>query len=226
MNAVEYSSTVRRIVGPTILLSSGEYFDFLDPESCAFQIEDIAHGLSHVCRFAGQCRHFYSVAQHSAYVSRIVPREDALAGLLHDAAEAFIGDVSKPLKDLLAEYRVIEKRIEAALFAKFGLSLPLPDSVKEADVTMLATEQRALMRNRDDWDYCRGRKPLDMHIPYMLPDAAKSLFLARYEQLTSDSGSGPTGLRREAAQGEAPQIGDSEAGASPSPSPSHPGAPS
>lgn len=180
---IQNSPTVRRIVGPTILLHSGAYFDFLAPEQCKFDIEDIAHGLSHICRFAGHCQHFYSVAQHSVYVSEIVPPEHALVGLMHDAAEAFVGDVAKPLKDLLPEYREIEDRVEAALFAKHGLPLPLPPEVKDADVVMLATEQRALMRNRDDWDYCRGRKPLDMAIPPMAPEEAKALFIGRWVEL-------------------------------------------
>ena len=187
MTGIEQSPTVRRIVGPTILLHSGNYFDFLEPEACDFTIEDVAHGLSNVCRFAGQCRDFYSVAEHSVYVSQIVPPEDALAGLLHDAAEAFIGDVSKPLKDLLPQYREIEARIEAVVLGRFGLTLPLPASVKKADVIMLATEQRSLMRNRDDWDYCRGHEPLDMAIMAHAPEDAKALFIARYRELTSET---------------------------------------
>jgi len=179
-----YSPTVRRIVGPTILLASGEYFDFLDPASCSFDIRDIAHGLSHICRFAGHCREFYSVAQHSVYVSQIVPPEHAFAGLMHDAAEAFVGDVAKPLKDLLPEYRAIEDRVEAALLSRFGLSKPLHPIIKEADVVMLATEQLALMRNRDDWEYTRGRKPANIDIQPMRPEAARAFFLRRFFELS------------------------------------------
>lgn len=181
---IEHSPTVRRIVGPTILLSSGEYFDFLNPRGSVFGIEDIAHGLSHICRFAGHCREFYSVAQHSVYVSHLVPPEHAFAGLMHDAAEAFVGDVAKPLKDLLPEYRAIEHAIEAVVLARFGLSLPLHPSVKEADIVMLATEQLALMQNRDDWQYTRGRKPADIEIKPMGPVEARSFFLARFHELT------------------------------------------
>ncbi|AYO86318.1 hypothetical protein [Methylobacterium brachiatum] len=177
------SPTVRRIVGPTILLASGNYFDFLAPEQSAFTIEDIAHGLSNVCRFSGHCRRFYSVAQHSVIVSRIVPPEDAYAGLMHDAAEAFVGDVAKPLKDLLPDYRKIEKAVEAVVLARFGVPQPMPPSVKEADVVMLATEQRELMQNRDDWNYTRGREPLDIDIPPLTPAMAKAAFLARFAEL-------------------------------------------
>lgn len=179
------SPHVRRIVGPTILLQSGAYFDLLDPEGSVFTIEDVAHGLAHVCRFAGHCRHFYSVAQHSVYVSRIVPPEDALAGLLHDAAEAFIGDVTKPLKDLLPDYRAIETRIEAAVLDRFGLPAALPASIKAADLTMLATEQVALMRNRDQWGTVAGYAPIaDFAIHELTPWQAKIMFLRRWVELT------------------------------------------
>lgn len=179
------SPTVRRIVGPTILIANGTYFDFLDPESASFGIEDVAHGLSHICRFAGQCREFYSVAEHSVYVSMLVPPEHAFAALMHDAAEAFVGDVAKPLKDLLPEYKAIEDRVEKAVLARFGLSKPLHPSVKEADIVMLATEQRALMRNDDDWHYTHGRQPADIEIKALPPAEARALFLSRFSELAA-----------------------------------------
>lgn len=178
-----HSPTVRHIVGPTILLVSGNYFDFLAPEQCDFSIEDIAHGLAHICRFGGHSRHFYSVAQHSVLVSRIVPPGDAFAGLMHDAAEALIGDVAKPLKDMLPDYRQLEAKIEAAVSARFGVPLPLPLSVKEADVQALATEQHALMPDRFGRSYAGGKQPLDLAIPRMAPEEARAAFLDRYAEL-------------------------------------------
>lgn len=194
MGEIEQSPGVRRIVGPTILLQSGNYFDMLDPEGSEFTIYDIAHGLSNVCRFAGQCSFFYSVAQHSVAVSRTVPPEYAYAALMHDAAEAFIGDVTKPLKDLLPEYRAIENRVEAAIFARFSVPTPLDPIVKRADVQMLATEQRHLMKNRDDWDYTRGYEPLDIEIPAMSPIVARMAFIDRYHEIVPPS---PSAARSE-----------------------------
>ena len=89
------------------MLQSGAWFDFLDPESSDFAIEDIAAGLSNICRYAGQCSGFYSVAEHSLLVSEVA-FDHAYAALMHDAAEAFIGDVTRPLKQLLPDFKRIE----------------------------------------------------------------------------------------------------------------------
>lgn len=178
-----HTSTVRRIIGPTILLHSGNYFDYEDAEGSLFGIEDIARGLSHICRFGGQCGRFYSVAEHSVYVSRIVHPDHAFAGLMHDAAEAFVGDMPKPLKVMCPDYQAIEKRIERAVLDRFGLSLPLDPSIKEADIVMLATEQAQVMQNRDDWDYTRGKQCADIQVQCLPPNDAMNMFLNRFAEV-------------------------------------------
>lgn len=174
---------IKRIVGPTILLASGSYFDFENPEGSAIDLHDIVNGLSNLCRFTGQCHTFYSVAEHSVHCSYLVPPEDAYAALMHDAAEAVMGDVSRPLKSLLPDYKRIEKRVEAAIAVRFGLPPEMPVSVKRADMHMLAVEQRQCMLNSDRWPgiEIEGKIP---EIKFWPPEEAYRQFCLRWGELT------------------------------------------
>ena len=170
-------------IRPDILTVSGNYFDFLHPENSSFSIDDIAHALSHVCRLAGPTTQLYSVARPSGRGPGLVPDGDAMAGLLHDAAEAFIGDVSRPLKQLLPDYKAVEKRVEQAVFSRFGIS-EIPQSVKRADIIMLATEQRDLMAPHDDeWALTANVQPLSNAILPLSPSQARAVFLERFYQI-------------------------------------------
>src|SRR4029077_8735123 len=135
-------------------LVDGTKFYILDPNPKIISIETIAHALSQVCRWAGQCEKFYSVAQHSVLVSEIVPDELALQGLLHDASEAFIGDITSPLKEAMeigapGMLRFLENRIHQAVATRFGLEWPYSAEVKQADRIALATEKRDIMHNNE-----------------------------------------------------------------------------
>lgn len=166
----------------TILTVDGDYFDFVRPDPRVITINAIARGLANTCRFAGQLSCYYSVAEHSVYVSQIVPPELAIQGLLHDAAEAFIGDMPKPLKVMLDDYQAVEERVEHVLFGKWGFTA-LEPAVKHADKVMLKTEQYQLLRNKHAWKYTEGVEPVDIDIQCLLPDQAYELFLNRAEEL-------------------------------------------
>lgn len=168
----------------TILTVSGAYFPLLSPRPSDIRIGDVAHALANVCRFAGHTREFYSVAQHSVLVSEIVPREDALAALLHDAAEAYVGDVTRPLKPYLADYGAIEVRIMESVLRAFDLPTEMPASVKYADRVLLATEQRDLMPEHGDiWPILEGIQALPTKIKPWSPSLARTNFLVVFEAL-------------------------------------------
>ena len=168
---------------PEIQVYSGTTFNFAQPSASIYGIEDIAHALANTCRFSGHTRRFYSVAQHCAIASLIVPEEHAYAALMHDAAEAFICDLPAPLKMLLPDYAAVEREVETAIFHKFRVPYPFHASVKQADMTMLATEKRDILCGNTTWHNLRNVLPLEERIIPLDPAAAKELFLKRYDAL-------------------------------------------
>lgn len=131
-----------------IHLVSGGSYNFTNPELSVYTIEDIARNLSHINRFTGSTEVAYNVSQHSVYVSLLLEawghQHLAMEGLLHDAVEAFTGDVSRPLKDLLPDYRKIELKNEKAIFAKYNLPFPMDFLTKQADNAVFVAERRDL----------------------------------------------------------------------------------
>lgn len=169
-----------------IVTYSGRVIRPLEPEGADFCIEDIAHSLANSCRFTGHVHSFYSVAQHSVLVSEIVPVSERFAGLMHDASEAYLSDISRPVKRQRAFgsfYKEAEERLMYALAEHFGFLWPASATVHWADDVLLRSEQRDLMPNLlrvpgDDY--------LDFTIVPMLPEQAETYFLHRYHELTGE----------------------------------------
>jgi hypothetical protein len=147
---------VSNMVDPWITTYSGRQFFLLRATVNDIYIEDIAHGLSNVCRYSGQCRKNYSVAQHSVLMAQRAPTGPLikLQALLHDAPEAYIGDMITPLKAMLPEYIKVQNYLEGVIFSKFGCSWQSNyevDTIHALDRDIREPEVRSLFRKHDGW---------------------------------------------------------------------------
>lgn len=174
--------------GSYIMTYSGRQFWPLDPRAEEIDVEDVAHALSNLCRYTGHVREFYSVAEHSCYVADLVSPTSRLWGLLHDAPEAYLGDLASPTKhasaDFAPAYRRAEARLERAVAERFGLPLDVPAIVKTYDSRVLETEAAQLMPpipGRKTW-LGYSQVP-DLRIACWSPRRARREFLRRYEEL-------------------------------------------
>jgi hypothetical protein len=165
---------------------SGLRFWPLDPDPVKILIADIAHALAHQCRFGGHASKFYSVAEHSVHVSQLCLPEHALWGLLHDASEAYLVDLPRPLKQLpeFAPYREAERQLQRAVAVRFGLPEDQPASVTEADETMLWIEAHSLLDSAAVEVIRDMRPPFEITDP-LPPVEAERLFLRRFKELTA-----------------------------------------
>lgn len=170
--------------GDWIQTHNGVSFYPLDPRVEDIQIEDIAHSLSMQCRFNGHIKEFYSVAEHCVHASYCV-EEDKLEALLHDASEAYICDIPRPIKPMLSEYKEIEKNIERKIAEKFQLQYPWSDEIKSADNYMLYLEAHQLMKFKPaNWTF--GNFNLSRYaieLQCWTPRVAKRKFLERFHLL-------------------------------------------
>lgn len=166
---------------------TGIRFYPLDAREEEIHIVDIAHALSLQCRFNGHCKEFYSVAQHSVLVSDLLPKGLKLAGLLHDAAEAYLGDMIRPLKNSMVQYKDAEWHLEKVIAKSFGLQFPFPAAVKQADDFMLWSEGKHFGMKVEDWGYSPGEN-YDIKIPVefwcLSAGQVEKEFLRVYKELT------------------------------------------
>jgi len=169
--------------GDWFLTFTGKRFYPLDPRPTDICIEDIAHALAQICRFGGHCQEFYSVAQHSVLVSCICTQTPK-QGLMHDATEAYVGDVVRPLKYALATYLEIEERVWFAVAKRFKLAPKLHPEVKRADNTVLMTERRDLLvHNGYKWSLEDEFPPMHAKVIPLSQYRAERDFLKRYTEL-------------------------------------------
>ena len=177
-------------LGQAIQLGNGKQYRLLDPDPAVLDEKMIAHSLSQLCRFTGHSSKFYSVAEHCIIVSEIIAEGScpgyALEGLLHDASEAFVGDLSRPLKLLLREqgamYDKVEELAQRAVAKRFGLEYPFPECVKVADNVALSTEKRDIMpKGGEKW--FNMPEPRRARIEGLQPADAKRAWLRRFKEL-------------------------------------------
>jgi 5'-deoxynucleotidase YfbR-like HD superfamily hydrolase len=173
--------------GDWVQTFSGQKFWPCDPLDSEIHIVDVAHHLSLLCRFTGATRAFYSVAQHSTLCSRIVPAADAKWGLLHDASEAYLADIARPVKPFLSNYRALERALMVEVAVRFHLPWPMPPAIHHADDVLALTERRDLLNPGPEWgDWTKGLWLLEEAIVPLAPAAAEREFLARYEELFAE----------------------------------------
>lgn len=169
----------------------GETFDPASGDITRIAIFDIAHALAHLCRYCGHCQRFYSVAEHSVLVYKIIKKlwpddlEAQWAGLLHDATEAYLGDITTPVKILIPQFNKMESLLAKKIANKFKIrsNLRIKARVRKADAIALSTEARELFTDVSTWKAIENVKPesalLDSSFP-MSSKPAKDLFVTTY----------------------------------------------
>ena len=179
---------------------TGKMFDVFDPDPNQIDIFDIAHHLSLMTRFNGACKWFYSIAQHSINCSQRAadyhyprPSEEklALALLMHDAAEAYVGDIVRPIKRKITDFSVVENGVMDAINTRFDLP-PVAEirgykaAIKEVDNRMLVTEKLQLMDPNVRWAIEDIFEPYDLELELWQPRAAEMLFLSHFARYRPD----------------------------------------
>lgn len=170
--------------GDWMLTATGGAFYPLDPRPEEVQIEDIAHALAMSCRYGGHCSRFYSVAEHSVLMASKAPTGLELATLLHDASEAYLQDVIRPVKVHLTNYIDIENRLMAVIATKYGFAWPLHPEVKRLDEAMIGAEREQAVNfpKGKAWSQWKPVDPLDVTVQFWTPKRARAEFLLAFRR--------------------------------------------
>lgn len=202
-----------------ILTANGMRIDYINPEPSQITILDIAHSLGNLCRFTGGTKHFYSVAQHSLFVSKIVYDllkgeltaeemettafyDQMLAALLHDAAEAYINDLASPLKQVInGRYAWVEHGLTKAIFERYGVDMEYKNNiVKDADNIACMHERYFMLPAHKDWPVDKDRVQYEAP-QYVGPAEAGQLFMQAFQSVM---------VKRNAARAEARRTGEDQ----------------
>lgn len=193
---------------------TGTRFYTFDPQPEDVKIADIGHSLGLQCRYNGNCRRFYSVAEHCCLLSDYVrPRGwhnlegpwpgkwigefkyDALVALMHDAAEAYIGDLIRPVKHRMQQFKELEALIEAVVFPSLGLPAEIPAWMRELDSRILCDERaQVMLTDHNEWS-TDELDPLGVRIRFWPPARAEFEFLRRFFELSAGMDRGPAAAR-------------------------------
>lgn len=175
---------VRAHRGPWFQTYRGVMFHITNPSADELLFDDIAHALAYQCRFNGHTTAFYSIAQHSVLVARCLSEQFGethvawlRTALFHDSAEAYMGDMVRPLKITDAHFRRVEAQLEEVIAQRFNLLFPMPYLIKRADNAVLLAERNALM-SPPPRPWSQTEEPYAGLDTYWPPETAEAIFRA------------------------------------------------
>jgi 5'-deoxynucleotidase YfbR-like HD superfamily hydrolase len=178
------------LINNTIKTFTGQYFDLARPNPDDIDIESIAHALSNICRFGGHCPQFYSVAEHCLHCAKLAYRDKqpirtVMAILLHDAAEAYLGDIVKPLKVMLPKYQELESQVELAIERRFGVDFDInAEAIKNYDRALLKAEKVYMWPDdAEKWAGFETIPKVSVRFNFFSPREAEITFKESWSQL-------------------------------------------
>lgn len=168
---------------------AGIQFHFLNPSPDEININDIANSLSKQCRYTGHVKQFYSVTEHCcllfdfAWVNKNRSIQELRTMLMHDASEAYLTDLARPIKYYMPEYKTLEAKIEKVISEKFDLIYPYPSWIKELDTRILLDERKQAMNPSNNVWAVDSLEPLGVTLNFWDPEKACKEYLKRYEMV-------------------------------------------